>query len=72
MRIIYAFKEVCDTLSEEEEIECSISVEDKTITIIEEGKSYTMKYDLTNNPTFIYENIVEDGMDIEEYENQEK
>lgn len=59
-----ALKKLIET---EDEIN-SISAADNIMTIIEDGKTYFVNYDLTDKPTFIFETVIEKGISYEEFE----
>jgi len=56
--------------SEENEEGYDIKVENGVITITVDGKKYSMTYDLTDNPKFIVEVPVKQGMIYEEFQKQ--
>ena len=55
------------TNSEENEYGYEVKVENNTMTVKHNEQNYTIMYDLSDNPTFIYEVEVKKGIDYEEY-----
>lgn len=45
-----------------------ISLMDNVVNVMHEDEKYTLNYDVTDNPTFTYEFLVEKGMSYEAYE----
>ena len=56
--------------SKENENNYKITVSDNVITIVDEGKTYNLNYNLTGNPTFTFEIPIEQGMSYASYKEQ--
>lgn len=49
----------------------SISASNNIINITEDDETYTVSYDLTNQPTFVFETVIKKGMSYSEFQKQE-
>lgn len=56
--------------SEENEGNYSISASNNIINITDDEQTHTLNYDLTDNPTFLFETVIEKGISYEEFEKE--